>query len=68
MAYKKYKNTAILNDDNVIQKDVPKTTQVLELPNSDYINNGLNLPEIRGYNLKSVTIVKGRNTVIEIFK
>jgi len=67
MAVKKAKNTAILNDDKVVQKIVQKA-QVLELPNSDYINTGLNLSGIRGYNLKSITIIKGRNTVIEIFK
>jgi hypothetical protein len=60
---KKAKNTAILNDEKVIQK-----AQVLEIPNSDYINTGLNLAEIRKYNLKSITIIKGRNTVVEIFK
>ena len=72
MAFKKYKNTAILNDEKVIQKTydniVQKKAQVLELPNSDYINTGLNLADLRGYNLKSISIVKGKNTVIEIFK
>jgi hypothetical protein len=72
---KKAKNTAILNDEKVTQKDVQESVQetvrkaqVLELPNSDYINTGLNLADLRGYNLKSISIVKGRNTVIEIFK
>ena len=76
---KKAKNTAILNDDNVVQKvdigaartgvvDTIQRSQVLEIPNSDYINTGLNLSEIRKYNLKSITIVKGRNTVVEIIK
>jgi len=70
---KKAKNTAILNDDNVVQKFDPNVTiypksQVLEIPNSDYINTGLNLSEIRKYNLKSITIIKGRNTVVEIIK
>lgn len=60
---KKAKNTAILNDEKVIQK-----AQVLEIPNSDYINIGLNLEAIRKYKLKSITIVKGKNTVIEIIK
>ena len=60
---KKAKNTAILNDEKVVQK-----AQVLEIPNSDYINTGLNLAEIRKYNLKSITIIKGRNTVVEIIK
>ena len=60
---KKAKNTAILTDEKVMQK-----AQVLEIPNSDYINTGLNLSEIRKYNLKSITIVKGRNTVVEIIK
>ena len=60
---KKAKNTAILNDEKVVQK-----AQVLEIPNSDYINTGLNLSEIRKYNLKSITIIKGRNTVIEIIR
>jgi hypothetical protein len=60
---KKAKNTAILNDEKVVQK-----AQVLEIPNSDYINTGLNLAEIRNYNLKSITIIKGRNTVVEIIK
>ena len=60
---KKAKNTAILNDEKVVQK-----AQVLEIPNSDYINTGLNLSEIRKYNLKSITIIKGRNTVVEIIK
>jgi hypothetical protein len=69
MAFKKAKNTAILNDEKVVQKDVQvRKAQVLELPNSDYINTGLNLAELRGYNLKSISIVKGRNTVIEIFR
>lgn len=71
MAIKKAKNTAILNDEKVIQKDVQETVrkaQVLELPNSDYINTGLNLADLRHYNLKSISIVKGRNTVIEIFR
>jgi hypothetical protein len=76
MAFKKAKNTAILNDEKVTQKGEdfnqnffhnPKA-QVLELPNSDYINTGLNLTDLRGYNLKSISIVKGRNTVIEIFR
>jgi len=76
---KKAKNTAILNDDTVVQKvdigtartgvvDTIQKAQVLEIPNSDYINTGLNLSEIRKYNLKSITIVKGRNTVVEIIK
>ena len=76
---KKAKNTAILTDEKVIQKvdigaartgvvDTIQKAQVLEIPNSDYINTGLNLAEIRNYNLKSITIVKGRNTVIEIIK
>ena len=60
---KKAKNTAILTDDAVVQK-----AQVLEIPNSDYINTGLNLEAIRNYNLKSITIIKGRNTVVEIIK
>ncbi len=45
-----------------------KMTQVIEIPNSDYINTGLNLEELTKYNLNSITIVKGRNTVIEIIK
>jgi hypothetical protein len=62
---KKVKNTAILNDD---VKPVHKA-QVLEIPNSDYINAGkLNIEELGKYNLKSITIVKGRNTVVEIIK
>ena len=76
---KKAKNTAILNDDTVVQKvdigtartgvvDTIQKAQVLEIPNSDYINTGLNLSEIRKYNLKSITIIKGRNTVVEIIK
>jgi hypothetical protein len=70
---KKTKNTAILNDDIVVQKFDPNVTiypksQVLEIPNSDYINTGLNLEAIRKYNLKSITIIKGRNTVVEIIK
>ena len=70
---KKAKNTAILNDDNVVQKFDPNVTiypksQVLEIPNSDYINTGLNLEAIRKYKLKSITIIKGRNTVVEIIK
>ena len=76
---KKAKNTAILNDDKVVQKvdigaartgvvDTIQKAQVLEIPNSDYINTGLNLSEIRKYNLKSITIIKGRNTVVEIIK
>ena len=60
---KNAKNTAILNDDIVVQK-----AQILEIPNSDYINTGLNLEAIRKYNLKSITIIKGRNTVVEIIK
>ena len=66
---KKAKNTAILTDDKVVQKHPGSgRTQVLEIPNSDYINTGLNLAEIRNYNLKSITIIKGRNTVVEIIK
>jgi hypothetical protein len=70
---KKAKNTAILTDDDVVQKFDPNVTiypksQVLEIPNSDYINTGLNLEAIRKYNLKSITIIKGRNTVVEIIK
>jgi hypothetical protein len=42
--------------------------QVLELTDSDYINGNLNINELSKYNLKSITIVKGRNTVIEIIK
>jgi hypothetical protein len=64
---KKAKNTAILNDD---VKPVHKA-QVLEIPNSDYINSGytkLNIEELGKYNLKSITIIKGRNTVVEIIK
>jgi hypothetical protein len=83
MAYKNYKTTAILNSEKVAIKDeydiddpkyprigepLHKNVQVLELPNSDYINTGLNFSDLRKYNLKSVTIVKGRNTIIEIFK
>ena len=91
---KKAKNTAILNDEKVVQKgeriDYPvnastgivsadgetyptkhnliQKSQVLEIPNSDYINTGLNLEAIRKYNLKSITIIKGRKTVVEIIK
>ncbi len=50
------------------ESKITARAQVLELPNSDYINTGLNLAELRGYNLKSISIVKGRNTVIEIFR
>jgi hypothetical protein len=64
---KKAKNTAILNDDIVIQK-----AQVLEIPDSDYINtNSLitgTVDLISKYKLKSITITKGRNTVVEIIK
>jgi hypothetical protein len=60
---KKAKNTAILNDDIVIQK-----SQVLEIPDSDYINGDMDIKELGKYNLKSVTITKGRNTVVEIIK
>lgn len=65
---KKAKNTAILNDD---VKLVQKSVQVLEIPDSDYINAGytkLNIEELGKYNLKSITITKGRNTVVEIIK
>ena len=77
---KKAKNTAILNDEGLVQKDnyipgphklQPMPTQVLEIPNSDYINAGctkLNIEELGKYNLKSITIIKGRNTVVEIIK
>jgi hypothetical protein len=60
---KKAKNTAILTSEKVVQK-----AQVLELPNSDFINGDLNISDLKKYNLKAVTIVKGRNTVIEILR
>ena len=72
---KKSKNTAILNDEDIEQKSVEirvvpqvKSTQVLEVPNSDYIESGTIPPELKKYNLKSINIVRGRNSVIEIFK
>lgn len=63
MAIKKAKNTAILNSDKVITK-----SQVLEIPNSDFINGNLDIKELGKYNLKSISIVKGKNTVIEIIR
>ena len=45
-----------------------RRAQVIEIPNSDYINTGLNIEELGKYNLKSITISKGRNTVVEIIK
>ena len=60
---KKAKNTAILTDEKVMQK-----AQVLEIPDSDYINGDLDIKELGKYNLKSITICKGRNTVVEIIK
>ncbi len=55
--------------EEVEEWDYPtRMTQVLEIPNSDYINTGFNLEELTKYNLNSITIVKGRNTVIEIIK
>ena len=64
---KKAKNTAILNED---VKPVQKA-QVLEIPDSDYISAGctkLNIASLSKYNLKSITIVKGKNTMVEIIK
>ena len=65
---KKAKNTAILNED---VKPVQKSMQVLEIPDSDYISAGctkLNIASLSKYNLKSITIVKGKNTMVEIIK
>jgi len=52
-------------------KSITKPTQVLELPNSDFLNrtNDLNLNDLQGkYNLKSITVIRGHNTVVEIYK
>ena len=62
---KKAKNRAILNDSAI---PVQKATQVLEIPSSDYIGCGIIPPALKGYDIKSITMIKGRNTVIEIFK
>jgi hypothetical protein len=62
---KKIKNTAILNDD---VKPVHKA-QVITVPDSDYINGDpVKLAELAKYKLKAVHVVKGRDTVIEIYK
>ena len=51
------------------QNPTPKSVQVLDVSNSDYINTGLDgVKELNKYNLKSITIYKGRNTVIEIIR
>ena len=100
MAFKKYKNTAILNDEKVIQKDekidfpvkastniiydngetyatkhnLIRKAQVLELPDSDWLTGNSSVVGLTGLysqygdRVKSITIIKGRNTVIEIFK
>ncbi|MDD5510911.1 MAG: hypothetical protein PHI12_08875 [Dehalococcoidales bacterium] len=73
MAVKKAKNTAILNADKVIQKTDDRP-QVLEIPDSDWINKNsvisgsVDVLSKYGDRIKSVTIYKGRNTVIEILR
>jgi len=46
---------------------VRKKAYAREIPDSDYINKGLDLKDLSQYNLKSITIYKGRNTVIEVY-
>ncbi len=73
MAKKKYGAVDIESPEDEQESDIvesqPKDIQVLDITNSDYINSGLEkVKELGEYNLKAIHIIKGRNTVIEIFK
>lgn len=51
----------------LIAAETPKI-ETIELPNSNYLAIGIDIPELGKYRLKSVYMCWGKNTVIEVYK
>ena len=70
MAKRNYDSENEDDSNELVATETPQKgiVETIELPNSNYLAIGIDIPELGKYRLKSVYMCWGKNTVIEVFK